>query len=313
VYAFLHSSAASRLTSPRTPYAILDEQDRVIAVLLGRPLDGDEQSPEQRWDVAMARLAALLEEERSRVEETFQGEMGHHRRGDYAALSFGLSYGGGQKVRFDAHTRLLERVLGTEDAQRLAGFGSDGLASYFPKAYRHHRERMQELLDSDDLLQLPFKCSVYPTCTLNMGPRSACHDHNDCTNYSVLPCSVTVLVSFNPDEGGHFYFWDLKMVVRFPPGATILLSSSGLRHGNVGIKDGETRYSVTQYCVGGLVRWVSYFCVPAKLVSDDERDRLDRERLEGWREQLSRLSFYHQLDRDREELLEWERSFCSRK
>ncbi|KAI0065657.1 hypothetical protein BV25DRAFT_1791011, partial [Artomyces pyxidatus] len=100
--------------------------------------------------------------------------------------------------------------------------------------------------------------SAYPMATANLGPSTICVDHHDCGNYPSLPHTITALGSFNPDKGGHLYMWELKLKVRFPPGSTILLSSAGIRHGNVPIQPGEKRYSFTQYCPGGLHRWVRH-------------------------------------------------------
>lgn len=69
-------------------------------------------------------------------------------------------------------------------------------------------------------------------------------------------CSVAALGSFDPKRGGHLILWDLKLVIEFPPGATILIPSAVLRHSNTSIQAGETRYSFTQYSAGGLFRWV---------------------------------------------------------
>lgn len=52
--------------------------------------------------------------------------------------------------------------------------------------------------------------------------------------------------------------WDLGLVIEFPPGATILIPSASIRHSNIGIQQGETRYSFTQYAAGGLFRWVDH-------------------------------------------------------
>ncbi|KAJ7654162.1 hypothetical protein B0H17DRAFT_1214488 [Mycena rosella] len=55
---------------------------------------------------------------------------------------------------------------------------------------------------------------------------------------------------------GHLVLWDLKLVIRFPPGSTILILSAILRHSNVLIQANETRYSFTQFTTAGLFCWV---------------------------------------------------------
>lgn len=47
-------------------------------------------------------------------------------------------------------------------------------------------------------------------------------------------------------------------MVEFPPGSTVLIPSAILSHSNVDIREGERRYSFTQYAPGGLFRWVEH-------------------------------------------------------
>ena len=63
---------------------------------------------------------------------------------------------------------------------------------------------------------------------------------------------------FDPTLGGHLVLWDLKLVIKFPSGSTILIPSGAIRHSNIGIRAGESRYSFTQYTAGGLFRWVDH-------------------------------------------------------
>jgi hypothetical protein len=64
------------------------------------------------------------------------------------------------------------------------------------------------------------------------------------------------LGNFDPDYGGHLILWDLGLVIRFPPGSTILIPSALIRHSNVPIRAHEQRGSFVQYTAGGLFRWV---------------------------------------------------------
>ncbi|KAJ7078404.1 hypothetical protein B0H15DRAFT_788953, partial [Mycena belliarum] len=80
--------------------------------------------------------------------------------------------------------------------------------------------------------------------------------HLDFANLAWGWCAVTALGNFDPDIGGHLILWDLRLVVRFPPGSTILLPSALIQHSNVPIQAHEHRSSFTQYTAGGLFRWV---------------------------------------------------------
>ena len=78
----------------RTPYAILDDQNRIIGVLAGRPIV-KEGEPDD-WNEVTAGVGAAI--------ETAQGEMKFckgdcaHRRGAHIARAYGWSHGGGQTV-----------------------------------------------------------------------------------------------------------------------------------------------------------------------------------------------------------------------
>ena len=88
-------------------------------------------------------------------------------------------------------------------------------------------------------------------------------------------CAITALGPFDPTHGGHLVLWDLKIVIEFPPGSTILIPSATLRHSNMAIQPGEKRFSITQYTAGGLFRWVDHGFQP----SEDYISGLDGEQL----------------------------------
>ena len=184
----------------------------------------------------------------------------------------------------------------------MAGF-SAAFGAYAPKTYDFYRKTMSQLTERHPELQWNFDNSVFPTMTFNMGPDTTCLDHNDCTNVPQGFCSVTALGDFNPDEGGYFYLWDLRLAIRFPPGSTILIPSSSLRHGTTPIQTGESRYSITQYCPGGLVRWVRFGFRRALEISKEERRSIDGSPEVRWAQALDMLSKYKELEQDRKILI----------
>ncbi|KAJ7355228.1 hypothetical protein DFH08DRAFT_690522, partial [Mycena albidolilacea] len=101
-----------------------------------------------------------------------------------------------------------------------------------------------------------FPGSVFATCTFNFGPQTICTPHLDFANLAWGWCSITTLGDFDPDLGGHLILWDLRMVIRFPPGSTILIPSALIHHSNVPIQAHEYCSSFVQYTAGGLFRWV---------------------------------------------------------
>lgn len=83
-------------------------------------------------------------------------------------------------------------------------------------------------------------------------------EHVDVTNVPYGFCAIFACGSYDPTKGGHLILFNLSLVIQFPPGSTILVPSGTIRHGNVAIQANETRQSFTQYCPGGLLRWVAY-------------------------------------------------------
>jgi len=72
----------------------------------------------------------------------------------------------------------------------------------------------------------------------------------------------------------------LELVIQFPVGSTILVPLAIIKHPNTAIRKGEKRYSFTQYCAGGLFRWVDNGCKAAKeyWASLNEGEKVARER-----------------------------------
>ncbi|KAJ7870755.1 hypothetical protein B0H14DRAFT_2345549, partial [Mycena olivaceomarginata] len=81
--------------------------------------------------------------------------------------------------------------------------------------------------------------------------------HADFGNKADGMCLIGTLGDFNADQGGHLVCWDYDLIVRFPPGCSILIPSAVVTHSNTPIQDGEERFSLIQYSAGGLFRWVN--------------------------------------------------------
>lgn len=134
---------------------------------------------------------------------------------------------------------------------------------------------------------------------MNMGPHSYSTDHLDSHNGVQQQCAVTSGGPYDPKFGGHLVLWDLKLIVEFPPGWTALLPSATLRHGNTRVRDGERRYSITQYISGNLFRWVRHKFRLAKNIPDAERRELDGTPEERLAFALSLYSKADELEADR--------------
>ncbi|TRM56359.1 hypothetical protein BD626DRAFT_370626, partial [Schizophyllum amplum] len=105
-------------------------------------------------------------------------------------------------------------------------------------------------------LRRNFDNSVFPCATFNLGPRAVSLPHRDSLNMACGVCAVHAQGHFDADRGGHLILWDLKLIIRFPAGATLVFPSALIRHSNVAISPNEVRRSFTMFCPGHLSRWV---------------------------------------------------------
>jgi hypothetical protein len=168
-----------------------------------------------------------------------------------------------------------------------------------PKVYRDVVTTIAGLQGHYANLRRAFPGSAWAACSINMGPWSISDDHIDSGNAPGVPCAITALGKFDPTKGGHLVLFDLKLIIQFPPGSTILIPSASLRHGNIRVHDSETRYSVIQYMAGGLACHLAWgFKIQSQL--SKKAIRSDAAAGPGrWLEVLSRFSTPETLDADR--------------
>lgn len=255
----------------------------VIGVLAGRPSDGPEGGGPRRpapppWDSVASTAAEALEE--ARTSATFSKAARSHRRGVFTAAAQGISHGGGQlqpaNLKYKpAITNILLYLVGLQAMIRIANFASGKynvnyphgplltqhaavFATWAPAIHTYYGATLLELLASDPTLQRNFAGSVWACITFNFGPRTVTFPHRDYANLPFGWCAITALGNFDPNKGGHLILWECKMIIRFPPGSTILIPSAILTHANTKIGRREQRYSVTQYTAGALFRWVEH-------------------------------------------------------
>jgi hypothetical protein len=109
------------------------------------------------------------------------------------------------------------------------------LCHYAPKVHKLYANTKASLKDMHPHLVWNFHNSVFAATTFNLGPATVTFDHTDNGNFASGMCSITALGDFNPTNGGHLVLFDLGLIIQFPPGATILIPSAILRHGNIPI------------------------------------------------------------------------------
>ncbi|KIM36469.1 hypothetical protein M413DRAFT_78216, partial [Hebeloma cylindrosporum] len=125
-----------------------------------------------------------------------------------------------------------------------------------PGLYEYYDTRLKQLCKHNPRLIKNFPKSVFPTAAFNFG-NVRTFKHRDTQNCPFGWCGITALGRFDPKKGGHLILWELKLVVEFPPCSTILIPSAMITHSNTPVAKGDVRNSFTQYCVGGLFRYIN--------------------------------------------------------
>ncbi|KAJ7446042.1 hypothetical protein B0H11DRAFT_1746380 [Mycena galericulata] len=303
----------SNFSTYRVPTPLVDEDRVIFALLGGRPRDT------QRWQEEVVGPAAeLVEEAAGKIfgADIFYGESyggckhtkqknGKKgtpatdklpRRGSFHSETTGTSMGGGQQMptgAFHAVLTLLTmaQLFSSRPFQRIAGFVNTMFQLYAPDLHEYYRSTLNLLHQWNDSLPRNFDefTSVFAAATMNFGPFTITLPHLDFANLAWGWCAITALGDFDPDKGGHLILWDLRLVIRFPPGCSILIPSAILRHSNVSIQQGEKRFSFTQYTAAGIFRFVYNGFKSEKSVNESElpkteRVRRARDRADRWAE-----------------------------
>ncbi|KAJ6532935.1 hypothetical protein DFH09DRAFT_932987 [Mycena vulgaris] len=275
------------------PRPLIDSEGRIIAVLAGQP---------DRAEYRAAAIAAFHAIRDAGQEARFPSAMREHRRGLFAAINVGLSYGKGQKVPCwldnKEYTPIADKLLANRSIGRLAGFADAAFALWAPRLYHRYRECDNALRRSRPHLRRPFARSVFFCAAFNFGPNVWTFRHRDVLNLAFGWCAVQTLGNFDHKKGGHLVLWDLKLVVEFPAGALILLPSATIAHSNVPVQKGEERASFTQFSAGGIFRYVdNNFQTIDELWEEDpeEYERVMALKASRWEEGLGLLSTLDEL------------------
>ncbi|KAJ3915738.1 hypothetical protein F5877DRAFT_47997 [Lentinula edodes] len=239
----------------RSCVVLVDARDRIIAVLGGVPRG----SKGTEWQAVEAEAAAAAT--RCRESSTFTEAQKHGRRGEFASRTVGFGYGNGRckpqnyKVSGRANQCAMQELLQNTAVRRIAGFQNTLFNTYCHKNYAESRATNEEIQRKQPELRPNFPNTAFAATTFNLGPRSFSPPHMDPENRASSWCADTNMGPFNPDKGGHLVLWDLGLIVRFPPGSTILFPSALITHSTIPIQAHESRYAIIQYSSGGLFRW----------------------------------------------------------
>jgi hypothetical protein len=173
--------------------------------------------------------------------------------------------------------------------------------------FQYLRDQLDALFDHYPTLRRNFGNSVYAASTFNLGPSTVCFKHADGGNVAHALCAITSAGDYDPMEGGHIILFSLKLVIEFPPGSSVLIPSAIVPHANTPIRKHESRFSFTQYCAGGLMRWVNYGFRSAKSILAEKGGRQKISAIDGvgdvrWKDKLNLFSKVDELQADRVEV-----------
>lgn len=163
---------------------------------------------------------------------------------------------------------------------------------WLPEVYDDVYEMVTKLCEHDKKLKKNWASNAYPTAAFNFGPQVCCKPHKDSGNSPKTFCAIQALGQFDATRGGHLYLRELGLLIQFPAGATILIPSALLTHGNTPVAPGEVRLSFTQFVPGGLFRYVDNgFRTEVKLRQKSKKLYNERmaEKAERWKRDLAKI------------------------
>ncbi|KAI0694815.1 hypothetical protein C8Q76DRAFT_634360 [Earliella scabrosa] len=241
------------LLTSRTTIPVLDLKGRVVTVCPAQP-----NVPDWKTDVNDV-LAEFFEDAR----DAYSFKPGTNRRiaDDFKSISFGISYGGGQqrvgRLAHSSHKNyaVVDALRRHPAMKRVANLGNAALQMFAPNIYNLYEWILEGVCERDATLDRNWSKNVFACATVNVGPRTVTAKHVDYLNVPFGWCAITAIGHYNHRLGGHLILWELKKIIEFPPGATILIPSAIIHHSNLAIAEHERRYSITQYTAGGLFRW----------------------------------------------------------
>ncbi|KAJ7065914.1 hypothetical protein B0H15DRAFT_807675 [Mycena belliarum] len=237
-----------------SPRAVVASDQSVVLVLGGRPQNQDWiphllPSANEACAEAVRSIVQLPEEIASASAPTLTGGVGESFNEDTRPRP---EHGG-----IALNTLVFFQLFRSLALKRLVGYGNHLLEVYCPSVLSALQEEKQDFLTHHPTANYPSDSSVFSAATFEFGgphKRTTClgqPDRFQAGGWSVLHA----LGDYVPMRGGHVIFWDLGLVVSFPPGSSILIPTGVIHYSFVKVRAGERRYSLLQWAGAGIPRW----------------------------------------------------------
>ncbi|KAK7032461.1 hypothetical protein VNI00_013019 [Paramarasmius palmivorus] len=257
-----------------TAKPIVVNDDLIVGVLAGQP-----RQPSYKQDIDGIH-DLLIKKGKEHGLQT-RGEEEDNKRGDFPARRRGYTMGMGSShpVVLDSGVqtnKLLTELVQDQRLIRLNGYQNGAFeiwAERIKARYDDAVSTMHENITKEDSERgRNFKKSAFTTIAFNFGGKVRCWKHRDQQNLPLGWCAITALGRFKPTRSARLILWELKLVIDFPPGSTILIPSAVITHSNTRIAEGDERTSVTQYTAGAIFRWVDAGCKTDKALKAHNAD-----------------------------------------
>ncbi|KAJ7789587.1 hypothetical protein B0H14DRAFT_2397343, partial [Mycena olivaceomarginata] len=273
---------------------LIDANGHIIAVLAGQPRN-------DAYRLAVERAFRAISD--AAVEARFPASMRKHRRGLFAAMNVGLSYGKGQMtpcwLNNKEYTGIADSLLEDQTSGAWPASPMLRFALWAPRLYGYYRRMRRPAADASPPSPSPPSTTRFSSVPISILWRDVwTFKHRDILNLAFGWCAIQALGRFDATKGGHLILWDLGLVVEFPAGALILVPSATIAHSNVPVQEGETRTSFTQFSPGGIFRYVDNgFRTVNQLAEEDpaEYERLVDLKEKRWEMGLDLFSTLEEL------------------
>ncbi|KAK7023499.1 hypothetical protein VNI00_016717 [Paramarasmius palmivorus] len=246
-----------------TSKPIVVNDDLIIGVLAGQP-----RRPDYKRD-ADGVHDLLMQKGREHGLQV-RGEEEDNKRGDFPARRRGYTMGMGssQPVVLDNGVdinNLLTELVQDQRLVRLNGYQNGAFGIWAERIKARYDAAMsamhKNIHKADSERGRNFEKSSFATVAFNFGGKVRCWKHRDQQNLPLGWCAITALGRFNPRKSARLVLWELKLVIDFPPGSTILIPSAVITHSNTRITP-----------AGAIFRWVDAGCMTDKALKVADRD-----------------------------------------